>query len=99
MAQFISIKNIKAAFAYFRENPKGKIATGIWSDPAWTRAEFMAWFHKCLNAKINRTRLAVIGRKCSDKYQQGLRRDARIINDYARRVMWRGLKAVNYFIP
>lgn len=51
---------------------------GIFSQ---TSAEYMRWFRKCLNAKINRNEKPV-GRKHSDEYQNNLRLDSYRIKDY-----------------
>lgn len=39
-------------YRYFKENPDGKINTGMWTQPTWTATEFFRWFRKCLLAKI-----------------------------------------------
>jgi len=72
------------------------ISSGIWTSPTWTPEKFWQWFHSCLNRKINRKdRRERTYRKMQEEHKQYMRRDARIINDYARRVMRRGLNVLS----
>lgn len=79
-----SIRNIQTARQWFKEHPGGKISTGMWTDGAWTEAQFTRWLRDCLNAKINSHLPASMttGRKHSREWQLNAWRDAREVNDY-----------------
>jgi hypothetical protein len=83
-----TIRHIKLVKEFFREHPEGRIPTGIWSDQYWNKREWYRWFHRSLQAKISDDKRP--WRKLSDLYQSDQRRDARIINDYAKRIRWPG---------
>lgn len=50
-----TLPRLLSAARYFQTHPDGLIKTGMWTDPAWTRADWRRWFTDCLHAKINRT--------------------------------------------
>ena len=79
-----SIRNIRVSREFFRANPDGSIPTGMWDTPTWDAKSFTRWLRACLDAKINAT-VPMVGRRFGDDYQAGLKRDARIINEYHNR--------------
>lgn len=75
--------------ACYRAAKEGRsIRTGIWHDPGWNPDRFLSWFRLSLDQKI--TSEGRRYRKLDAQYQSDLRHDARIINDYARRIRWTG---------
>lgn len=70
-------KNILIAKRYFETNPDGKILTGIWTRPSWTKQDFYQWFKKCLNEKTG-------GADYTERQWKRIR-DCRIVNDYYQR--------------
>jgi hypothetical protein len=84
-----SAKLIIRAFQFFKKHPEGRLRTGVWSDPAWTRDAFLAWFRECLNRKINRGNTRP-WRCLTPQWQADMAHDARLINDAARHIRWSG---------
>lgn len=66
-------------YRFLQANPTGTIYVEYGT--VWTKSEFLAWFHRCLNNKINREDRRA-WRKLTDEYQLDLWRDAREINRY-----------------
>lgn len=83
--KIITIPRLISAREFFRLNPDGRLSTGLWDDPVWTRATFQRWLLKCIHKKINRE-MPDVGRKRTQEYQGHLRRDAGIIRDAMHRV-------------
>jgi hypothetical protein len=92
-----SVRNILAAVRFFRMQPDGRVTTGIWDEPNWSRETFREWFRKRLHEKINvrgyqsRNRARRVrafwgdrrfGRRMTDDYTSAIAHDARVINDY-----------------
>lgn len=84
-----TFNNIKTVIQFFREHPDGKLQTGMWTDPVWNAQQFHRWFMHSLHAKINRDDTRS-GRCFTVEYQTKLYNDARVINDYAKRIRWGG---------
>ena len=76
-----SAANVITAVRYFKANPGGRIATGMWTQPSWGGRQFWEWFDGCLAVKINR-RDTRQGRRLSTDYQLAQRLDARMVNEY-----------------
>jgi hypothetical protein len=97
MARVKSVRALLDAAATMKANPETIYDIGeagcIWPPERWTWADFRRWFIKCLQLKINRHD-GRTWRKFDREYQRNLRCDADVINDYARRVMRRGLNVL-----
>lgn len=76
-----SISNIKKAIEFFKNNPDGKISSGVWTDGEWDKRKFDEFLKRSLNAKIN-SKTDEKGRKYSNEYQSDLQRDRKTIEDY-----------------
>jgi hypothetical protein len=83
-----TVHKILAAKEFFQANPTGTIDTGVWTEPTFTKDQFYQWFRKCLNNKLCR------GNSTYTDRQRNKLRDARIINDYQRRINHRGLNVL-----
>ncbi len=77
------------AHAFFRAHPNGRMWTGVWNDPVWDRAVFLAWFRTCLHRKINRADRRP-WRCLAPQWQVDMALDARLINDAARSIRQSG---------
>ena len=86
MATYTSLPRLLA----IAKSDSPTISTGIRGDETWTRAQFKAWFLKCLNDKINRNDPRTTWRKLQWEYQAALRHDAVIIADYGKRIIHPG---------
>jgi hypothetical protein len=82
---FTSVPRLLATARWFREHPDGSMKTGMWTEPTWLALDFHAWLLRCLHRKIDRED-GRTWRKLDPEYQDLQRRDARAVNDYARRV-------------
>lgn len=67
-----------------------RIPTNIWHTPYWEPERFLRWFSGCATARSNRDDPRANWRKMQFTYQGDLCHDARIINDFARRIRWPG---------
>lgn len=65
---------ILIAKRFFDTNPKGTIQTGAWTEPKMDKADFYAWFRRCLNLKT--------GGEVMTHSDHVLMRDCRYVNDY-----------------
>ena len=84
------VHTLVAVCRFFRAHPEGLVRVGVWPDTVWDAARFRRWFRECLADKIS-SREPRRGRKDSWQYQEDLRFDARVINDYyGRRIIWPG---------
>ena len=62
-------RHILIAAKFFRDNPDAFIHSGLWYEPTWTKADFSAWFSRCLAEKINRQDPRQAWRKMAWQYQ------------------------------
>ncbi len=77
-------RHLLTAARWCKAHPDGQIATGMWTEPTWSAADFARWFMHCLHEKINRGDTRA-WRKLRPEYQADLTHDARMIADYTRR--------------
>ena len=80
-----TVKRLLETDRYFKENPNGRISTGVWDDPEWDAAQFWQWFRECLNDKINREDTRQ-WRNLTPQCQLDLRLDVRAIRQYVQNV-------------
>lgn len=80
--KYTTASKIVQAKKFFEANPTGKVTTGIWTDPTWTKASFDAWFRKCLLEKCG-------GGQYTARQWDKLR-DARTVNEYMRGIRHSG---------
>lgn len=87
-----SAKALIEAYRLFQSLPDGETAMvnlPNWFLLTWGKSDFLAWFHDCLSAKINREDTRK-WRNLSDEYCYNLRHDVRMIRDYAQGIRHTG---------
>jgi hypothetical protein len=80
-----SLSNLLSIYRYFKENPAGEVNSGMWTDPIWNKAKFIAWFRRCLLDKINSRDPSYVAyrnfRKSGDEYRTELMRMSRYVGN------------------
>lgn len=78
-----SAKNLLIAFRFVKANPDAQITIGDgWKYGRMNGEQWMNWFYRCLNEKINATDpRKPTGRKAGDEYQTELFRLSRYVGN------------------